>query len=289
METWMIHALLASLFTGLFGIFQKIESEDKTINRDSFIFYAYLFGSIFSWIIFLFLDISLIFNIPAILAGVFVTMLYIYVLKLRHNCLEYMTSSSYFINYRIFSSIGLVIVWAGFLWEHISINEYLGIVLWFIIFYLLLEKKHKKENTTDLQKGYVFLGISIILSVFIWVVQKYFTITADAVWIFLFSSSVAGTIWALITSKNFNIKKTLTIPNKKMLWFLLLVWFTFGPGYIFHLYAIYSGWDIAIIYKIISYSLFLPIIFSIIYYKEPLTPKKIIAFILTILSIGLFI
>jgi uncharacterized protein (DUF486 family) len=52
---------------------------------------------------------------------------------------------------------------------------------------------------------------------------------------------------------------------------------------------LFSGWDIAIVYKIVSYSLFLPIIFSITYYKEPLTPKKIIAFILTVVSIWLFI
>lgn len=289
METWMIHALLASLFTGLFWIFQKIETEKSHIDRDNFIFYAYFFGFLANIIIFFFLNISLVWDFPAILAGVFVTVLYIYVLKLRHNCLEYMTSSSYFINYRIFTSIGLVVIWAGMLWEVITLNEYMWIALWFVIFYLLLEKKNQSETVQDLKKWYIYLTISILLAVWIWVVQKYFTVTPSSVWMFLFSSSFTWTVWALLTSKNFDFKKTLSIPNKKIFLFLVLVGITFGPGYIFHLYAIYAGWDIAIIYKIISYSLFFPIIFSIIYYKEPITTKKIIAFVLTIISVGLFI
>ncbi len=289
METWMIHALLASLFTGLFWIFQKIETEKPHIDRDSFIFYAYFLGFIANLIIFFFLDISLVWDFSAIGAGLFVTLIYIYVLKLRHNCLEYMTSSSYFINYRIFTSIGLVIIWAGMLWEVITFNEYAWIALGFIIFYLLIEKKNQTEAIQDVKKWYAYLAISIVLAILIWVIQKYFTLTASSVWMFLFSSSLAGTLWALLTSKDFNFKKTLRIPNKKTFLFLALVGITFGPWYIFHLYAIYSGWDIAIIYKIISYSLFFPIIFSILYYREPLTLRKIIAFILTIISVGLFI
>ena len=53
-------------------------------------------------------------------------------------------------------------------------------------------------------------------------------------------------------------------------------------------YAYYGG-NVAIVYKIISYSLFIPIILSIIFYKEKVTPKKMIAFLLTILSIALFL
>lgn len=285
----MIHALLASFFTGVFGIFQKIEAEKVSLNRDSFIFYAYLFGALANIIIFLFLDIPLYFDAAAIIAWVLVTFVYIYVLKLRHNCLKYMTSSAYFINYRIFTSLLLVFIGTLFLWETITMNEYIWIALGFIIFYLLIEKKEPNETSVDLKKWYLYLAISIILATSIWIVQKYFSIDANSVWTFLFSSSIAGVFFSLWVSAKFDFKKTLKIPDTKTLLFLILVWLVFGPWYIFHLYAIFSGWDIAIIYKIISYSLFLPVIFSIVYYKESITPKKVIAFILTIISVGLFI
>lgn len=125
METWMIHALLGSLLTGIFGIFQKIETENSLINRDSFIFYAYFFGLIFNIIVFLVLDVHLVWDPIIILSGTAIAFIYIYVLKLRHNCLKYMTTSAYFINYRIFTAIGLLLVGSLIFLESISFNEYL--------------------------------------------------------------------------------------------------------------------------------------------------------------------
>jgi uncharacterized membrane protein len=51
----------------------------------------------------------------------------------------------------------------------------------------------------------------------------------------------------------------------------------------------FQQWDVAIVYKIISYSLFIPIILSVIFYKEKITVKKWVAFLLTIVSILLFV
>jgi hypothetical protein len=70
--------------------------------------------------------------------------------------------------------------------------------------------------------------------------------------------------------------------------------FLIGSGVIFSIATVTNNlafvwWDLAIVYKIISYSLFIPIILSIIFYKEPITPKKLLAFGLTVLSILLFI
>jgi len=289
METWMIHALIGSLLTWLFWVFQKIETETPELKRETFIFYSYVLGAFFNLAVFSFLDIDFVWNTTAVVAGTLVTCLYVYVLRLRHNCLKYMSSSAYFINYRIFTSIWLLLVGSIIFSEYISLREYMWVFLWFIIFYLLIEKKNTTQTKTDLKKWYAYLGISIVLAITIWVVQKNFSLTLESVWLFLFATSISGVCFSLLTSPNHDYKSTLTIPSLKYFFFLLLVWITFGPGYIFHLYAIFEWWDIAIIYKIISYWLFFPIIFSILYYKEPLTPKKIIAFILTVVSIWLFI
>lgn len=57
-------------------------------------------------------------------------------------------------------------------------------------------------------------------------------------------------------------------------------------GYVFP--KIYLLWPLSISYKILSYSLAVPIILSIIFNKEELTRKKIIAFSLTTISLLFF-
>ncbi|MCD5380450.1 hypothetical protein LR004_00850, partial [Candidatus Gracilibacteria bacterium] len=63
----------------------------------------------------------------------------------------------------------------------------------------------------------------------------------------------------------------------------------FTSGIFLSLSAVASGGDLAIVYKILSYSLFIPIILSVIVYKEKIGIRQIIAFILTVISILLFI
>jgi len=55
--------------------------------------------------------------------------------------LRYISSSTYFINYRILSSVWLLLIGISFFGENISIKEILGVFIGFFVFYLLIEKK----------------------------------------------------------------------------------------------------------------------------------------------------
>jgi uncharacterized membrane protein len=92
----------------------------------------------------------------------------------------------------------------------------------------------------------------------------------------------------LLKGKN-TYKEVIIIKNKKYIWFVIFAGFVTFVWILCNITTVAEGWDIAIIYKIISYSLFFPIIFSIIYYKEKVTWKKLLAFALTIVSILLFV
>jgi uncharacterized membrane protein len=210
-------------------------------------------------------------------------------MKFRLKSLEYLDSSSYFINYRIFSSILLLIFWQIFFWEIISVKEYIWTFLGFVIFYLLLEKKYKNESGDDIYKGFVYLGIGIIWVSFIWIIQKQFILLdLDFASYILFS----WITWSFVTlwlkgDKN-TLGEVIKVKNNKHILFLLLCWTIFPLWMFFNLNAVYQWWDVVIVYKIISYSLFIPIILSVIFYNEKITVKKLLAFILTIASIGLF-
>ena len=289
MELWIIYAILWAIWTGMYGVCQKIETESGMVDRAAFLFYPYAVGILWLSIVMYFYNIPLIFDIQLILMWASVAILYTLVLKMRYFCLDYMSSSSYFINYRILISIGLIFVGTLGFHETITLREYMWIWLGFIIFYLLIEKKSSQETLSDLKKWYVFLWISVLFAVLIWVIQKQVTFSTQDIWSFIFYNTVVGMFMSCALWVKRGYKKMLRIPHLQAALFIWLTSCLFVTPYFFHLYTLYAGWDVAIAYKIISYGMILPILFSIIYYKEPVTWKKLLAFVLTIISIGLFI
>lgn len=288
MELWIIYALIAMLLNGIFSISQKIESEIK-LNRNSFLFYCNVGMVICPLLLVISWKAEIIWNITTILLAIASNILYIAILKFRFKCLDYMTSSSYFINYRIFSSILLIFFWQILFQDSISMKEYWGILLGFIIFYLLIEKKYKWEKWIDVKKGYFFLGVSIIISWFLWILNKYIWFGDFSITTFIIFAWITGVVSILLLRGKDSISEIITDVNPKYRWFLIFNAIIFWVGPYFNLYAFRAGWDVAIVYKIISYSLFFPIIFSIVYYKEKVTWKKLLAFALTIVSILLFV
>ena len=183
----------------------------------------------------------------------------------------------------------LIFWWQFIFSENISVSEYLWVFMWVIVFYLLLEKRNDNKWKNELKRWYIYLWISIILSSWLWLLQKIIVISDFDVLTYVFYSGIFWSLASLIFKWKDNIREVLSAIDKKHVLFLIISALSFGIWLYSHLSSIYLGWDIAIVYKIISYSLFFPIIFSIIYYKEEITLKKIIAFILTVISIFLFV
>lgn len=289
METWMIYALAWSVTIGIYWFLQKIEAESN-INRNSFIFYSHVWMIIYPLIYLLIIWWKIHFNMQIFLYALLLNTIYVIIMKFRLKSLKYIDSSSYFINYRIFSSILLLIFGQIFFWEIISIKEYIWIFLWFIIFYLLLEKKYKKESDNNVYKGFIYLAIGIVWVSLIWIIQKKFILLDLDFSSYIFFSWITWSIVTLWMSwKDKIIKDILSIKKKKDYVFLFVCATIFPLGMFCNLQAVDGWWDVAIVYKIISYSLFIPIILSIIFYKEKITIKKLLAFILTIASIWLFV
>ena len=75
----------------------------------------------------------------------------------------------------------------------------------------------------------------------------------------------------------------------KTLVYVLISCFLFVSYFLYILPQMYILWTLSLSYKMLSYSLFVPVILSLIIYKEKIDYKKIFAIILTIISISLFI
>lgn len=282
----MVYALVATLFVGFSWFFQKVVAEQKALSADSFLFYSY-FSLAFFWISSLIvLRQSFEMTLEVFMYGTLITAVYISILQSRIKCLNYVDSSTYFINYRIFSSILLLIFGQILFNEIISLQDYVGILLWFLIFFLLLEKKEKTESKSDFYKGLSYIFLWVILITVAQLLSKSFVILGHNIAsLFVVQWLVGMVIMRLQQKEN---KKIWKVSNKKQILFLLINGVFFYCSALFNTLA-FQQWDVAIVYKIISYSLFIPIILSVIFYKEKITVKKWVAFLLTIVSILLFV
>lgn len=282
----MIYALIAMCFIWFMWFFQKIVAERQTINTQSFIFYSYSVQSLIGIIVIFLLEKTFVLSQEVFIYGFLTTFLYISIIESRVKSLKYVDTSTYFIIYRVFSSILLLILWQLLFWEFITINEYLWIVLGFIIFYLLLEKKDKKESTFDFKKGIKYIFIGIILISIIQILTKNFVLSWEDIFSLFIVQGISGVGITMLKS---NKKEQLwKVQNKMDLFFLIFNGCIVYCAIFFNTLA-FEQWDVAIVYKIISYSLFIPIILSVIFYNEKITIKKLLAFILTIASIALFV
>jgi drug/metabolite transporter (DMT)-like permease len=288
-QYWIYYAIAASLCIGFYWFAQKMKAEMPEQSETWFIVYSYVWmgltwfiGMLFSWIN------TSVFNYQSILYAFFITVFYLVIIKTRLKSLKYLSSSTYFINYRIVSSLWLIIVGTIFFSETISFKEGLWIALWFVVFYLLLEKKNTWESLSDMKKWFLYLFVWSLAVMWVQWFWKDFALSGNDISTLMFIQWFFGIITAFLSKGAEKTWDIFIIQNKKQWLFLFIAAILFGSATMFNLFAYVWG-DLAIVYKIISYSLFIPIILSIIIYKEQVTPKKFLAFALTILSIFLFI
>ena len=282
---WFIYSILTCLSVGLYGFSTKVQAESK---YDDFYFYFFMYFTFLMFLPYLIYKKVNFFDLEIISFSIVFVLLYFFILKTRFVSLKYLGSSTYFINYRIFSSILLLISGIIFFSEKITINDYFGIFIGFVVFYLLLEKKDKKGSFKDLKKGIVFLFCGIVLISINQSFAKYVSINFYNVFLLMFYEGIFGLL-LLFVLKRKKLKKLLKkIPDKKHILILFFGGIIHAISLYYNILA-YNEGNLAVVYKIISYSIFITIFLSMIFYKEKINLRKVIAFILTIISIWFFL
>ena len=223
---------------------------------------------------------EILISIPA---GVFDFMIPMWILA----ALKYADSSLSFVSIRLITSFTLLAAWAWYFGDNLNVFNLFGFVLWVIAIFMLswfqLWKKYEIHK-----KGFWWIIIAII-----WITLgnsyfKYFVDNVDIPSFMFIKFTITGIlVFLYLTLRkrwwNYNIKTVRSIlPYALLTTILFLLQF----GYIFP--KIYSLWPLSISYKILSYSLAVPIVLSIIFHNEKLTKKRIIAFSLTAISLLFF-
>ena len=195
-QYWIYYAIATAICIGLYGFAQKMKAEMPEQSDNWFIAYSYIAMSLGGVIGALIFGQSLQFtNLPTILYALGITSFYIVIVKTRLISLRYLSSSSYFINYRIFSSLWLVISGIFLFSETITTQEFLGILLWFFVFYLLLEKKSKNESVSDLKRWFIYLLIGSLAVTGVQTLAKSFATSDLDIYAGIFSGNILSPVY----------------------------------------------------------------------------------------------
>lgn len=289
MEPWLAFTFASILFSGLNTFLLKVVSQ-RNYDPTFIILIRYILWSVFALLVYIYSswwDFN--FTLIYILTGLwFIKMFTSYfTAAFKIEWMRYLDSTIFLPIYKTFAIIFITIISLFAFSESLSNSAIAWILLWLLVPILLINKKESKIQL-DLKKWLLFTFWSAI-SVSIWAtINKYvnsgwfnaelFTFLFLFFWIFLASYKYKKSLLKA-KDKNYN--------TEWMYVFWLIFWLlTFLVSWTF-IKAL--SWNLAVVYTMNSFSILIPIILSVIFYKEEMTFKKAFVIFLSIVSVILFI
>lgn len=287
MELWLIIALTSAVFSWISSFAQKIAVEHKT--DAFFLILAQAVWMIFlSWIYLFFLwEDILVPWVDALWIFFLIILLscaQFFGIRVRAQALKYLSSSEYFISFRVL--LVVILTWLGLVLfdETLSYQQIGWLLIGFLGIGLLFEEDKRLQHSRSWFRAISLLLVTILLAVCIQISAKYLTLSTEDIASIIFYQG-----WVLfILAYIFYWKKVFllhSVIQKRDAWIWALYWITIYIAAITNFFAFSVWWPVGIVSKILGYSVFIPIILSMVFYHEKMSYKKWIAFVLTIISI----
>ncbi len=287
MENWLVYAIIAALFSGIASFSQKIAVE-KWVDALFLILANGIFMMVCSLIYILYTGESFslggstlfILTILCVLAG-----LQVLNTRVRAEVLKYLSSSEYFVSVRILTTAILTVFWIFIFREYISHLQFIGLIIWSCGIILLFEEDTRLQHSRNWARAIYLLFVSIMLGATIQIAAKYATLETGKIAVMLFYEGIFMLMFFFMfywSRLPIIIKSGL--QNKNVL-IATIFWSSIYLSIVCNFTAFAFNGPVGIVLKIIGYSIFIPIILSMIFYREKLSIKKWIAFVLTIISI----
>ena len=282
MELRILYAVISWIASWIASFLNKISAE-KWYNSYQFTWYTFLSSAFFSLIFFLSTKENLANLLPTILMWIIMWIAYTVTNVSRIEALKNISTTLYFPAYKIWSTILAFIVWISFFTDTIKTNEILWVIIGLLVPIVLINKK-EHLNHTNMSRWITMIIISIISAVV--------TVSLSKIIIFLemnvvFYIFVWTFTWWIISLIQYNLKyKKVLHYTKKIKRICLINWLLIASGTLFFIKAL--SWNLWVAMTINSFWLVIPIILSVIIYKDHFDLRKIIALILTVISMLFF-
>jgi drug/metabolite transporter (DMT)-like permease len=203
--------------------------------------------------------------------------------------LEHVSTSFFFINYRIFSSILVLLIGLLFFSEELQIKDYLGMLVGFLVFFALLENTKESTIKKKIGLGLLYTLLAIVFISFTQYLLKGSSYYQIGLFDFLFFLALFGFLFASIINRKKITNKYVFFNNKNKIVSIACLQGVIAITLASVSGLAYSMGIMVIAYKITSFGLLIPIILSVIIYKEEMTKRKLVAIALALVSIALFL
>jgi len=197
------------------------------------------------------------------------------------TALKYLGVSFALVSIRIISSF--VVLFAGLyvLWDVLSIYN----IVWFFIgaFAIFLLSGFKFGQKLDLHPKWIIAVVIAIFSISFW--NSYYKYMIDSVQVHDYTAlqfTVTGTCLLLYMIVRWKLKNLSQREVSKVLPYAGITLILFTTFFLYLIPNMYLLGPLSLSYKMLSYSLVVPILLSVIFLWEPVNRTRIIAFGLTI-------
>lgn len=284
--TWVIYGLLWMLALGLGDFIKKMILEHGW-NKEVFLLVCFILYVPIFWINMLFQWTGIFDNITLqswIILGVnnFFGPIWIMV------SFKYLDTSFAIVAIRLISSFLVLFIGIYLLWDQLSLYNIIWFVIGAIALFLLSGFRFWAWMKMHI-KWVIGMGMAIFSIIFYNSYFKYLIpdINVHDFMPIQFTATLLSLIlYMVVRWKIGNVTKKSII---KVLPYAGMTTIVFAIYFLYLLPSIYLLGPLSLGYKILSYSLIIPIILSVVFFWDPLGKRRMIAFALTIISIFLFL
>ncbi len=288
METWVLYAIFSLFTAGIFNFGYKVITK-RWYNTSYTSFFTYLSAAFFSGLYYLYTywDSLYVFSWYIILFFAFGNTFFFFLSTLsRVKALYNVDTVIFFPIYKTFFPILMTIFSFFILNENLNWKEFLWIIFWIAVPLLLITKS---ENVLqkNLKLGLILIILTSIFTAIATIFSKILILKELNLDFFIFVALLVWTFFSAVSYKIFDKKSKQSYSKKGIFPFAIALWFIQFISFYTFAYAL--KWNLAIVVTINSFSILIPIILSVIFYKEEMTRKKAFVIFLSIVSVILFI
>lgn len=284
---WLFFSILTLLSVWVCDFIKKVVVS-KWWDKDVFLFLSFTFFIIAFWINYLFQGVGVFSQRTmqaAFIIGSFNAMVVIWVL----TSFKYLNISFALVTLRIVTSFLVLFIGVFLLWDTLSLYNIIWFLIWVISIFLLSGFHFWDIKNTMPIKWLIALCMTIV---WVTVSNSYYKYVVEGLPIHDYNALqfTVGGLWVLVyLILRWKTSLINVVEIKKVWWYAFTNVSIFVVVALYFLPNMYLSWPLSLSYKMMSYSLIVPILLSIIFLWEPVDKTRIFAFGLTIISIFLFL
>ena len=281
MAPWFLLALVASILFGIQNFCYKVAAE-KNCSSDLVTYYLTVWSVIATWAALPLLVNQIEFTPILITLAVLDAAFYYITTTTRIESLKFLPAAVAFPLLRM--STVLIFIFSVFHFgDSVNLYHYLGLGLAVLVVVLLSSSKaHIGLSKKNVRRGLVLVAIAIVTSAITNVVSKYAAIMAS-IPVYM---ALANTFILLVSWPRFrHVRKKIDHVGKE-LWIGCVTGLVNLLAWYLYLYSLSTG-PLSIIAVISSLQLVVPILLSVVVYREHLGGRRLLAVFLAIITIVL--